>query len=297
MGNISIVIVTWNNEDEIIPCIESIRKYSDISDIVIVDSKSSDNTVEIIKNKNYNFVKLIECDENVGFSKGNNIGVREIKNNKILFLNPDTLFIENGIENLVNVNNDVGIIGCKLLNKDLTLQVSTYNFDTPINIILEQFMIGKIFPEFLKYKYSPYLSKHNKVFYPDWVIGAFMLMDKKLFEEIGGFSEEYFLYSEDMDICKKVNMIGLRIQYNPNFKIIHLAGQSEKKDINSRKQEKLLDSKFIYANKFNVSNIGILNKCYILKFKLYKMLNNNKENKYKFPKEYIKKKINFMDKE
>lgn len=291
MENISVVIVTWNNERIIMDCLNSIIKYTDVVDIVVVDSCSTDKTVEVIKESNIKKVKVIKLEQNVGFAKGNNIGVIEAKCENVLLLNPDTIFIEKGLDKLVkSLNSDVGIVGCKLLNTDKSLQPSTYNFDTPVNIILEQFMLGKLLPNFLRYSCAPYLSKHDKIFYPDWVIGAFMMIKKELFLRVDGFSEDYFLYSEDMDICKKVSNLGFRIEYNPTFAIIHLGGESEKNDISSSKQEKLLDSKIIYSRKYSRKNFKYLLYCYKIKYFLCSLFCGSKDNKYFFPKNYLVKK-------
>jgi GT2 family glycosyltransferase len=82
-------------------------------------------------------VRLVELNENVGFSKGNNIGVQYAKYDNILLLNPDTVLISDGLNNLVKeLDDSVGLIGCKLLNEDRTLQPSCYMFDTPVFMVI-----------------------------------------------------------------------------------------------------------------------------------------------------------------
>lgn len=271
---VSIIIVTWNNEDVIANCIKSINVYEkEEVEIIVVDSASTDDTVQIIKDLNISNVTIIELDQNVGFAKSNNIGVEQAKSENILFLNPDTIIIESGLEEVFKIlNSEIGVVGCRLLNNDGSLQPSCYNFETPKNLFLEQFMLGKFLPQRLKEEYTPYLGKHEKVKNVDWVIGAFIAMKKSCFTDIGGFSEDYFLYAEDMDLCYKVWKIKKKkIMFYPYYSIIHLGGQSEKKSFASSKQEKLLKSKIIFAQKYGLkNNIKTIYRCYQLKYLLFK---------------------------
>lgn len=249
---ISIIIVTWNNGKVIKKCIESILNSTDPIEIVIVDNQSTDNTIDIIKEFNFEDINLIQPNENLGFAKANNLGVSHAQGEYILLLNPDTILKKVDLLGLTRLLNDkVGLIGCKLLNQDGTLQPSCYCFDTPKNIILEQFMLGKLIPEALKKVYTPYLSKHNTQMFVDWLVGAFLLITKKDYERIGGFSTEYFLYAEDMDIAYKIHEISKRVLFDPSNSIVHLGGVSEKQDVSSSKQEKMLQSRMIFAHKYH----------------------------------------------
>lgn len=295
MKNISIIIVTWNSEDVIENCLKSISKFSKKSEVILVDSNSSDKTIQIVMGMNMSFVKVIKLNENVGFSKANNIGAKHATTNTLLLLNPDTILIMEGLEKIVTkLENDVGLIGCRLLNKDYSLQMSMFNFDTPKNIFLEQFMIGTLLPNKLKMKVVPYLSAHDEQWCPDWVIGAFMLIKKSVFFEVGGFSTEYFLYSEDMDLCKKVSLLGYKIMFVPSYQLIHLGGSSESKDKNISKQKKLLDSKYLYSQKFtlkyNMKTLFYSYKIKIFIFKVYGIFNNQKDKvkSYRQTTEYLK---------
>lgn len=292
---ISVVIVTWNCEKVIIDCLESLKKYLPNSEIIVVDSNSQDNTCKVIDDLNLGNLRLIKLNENVGFSKGNNIGVSYAKNENILLLNPDTILIKPGLEKLVGYLDDkIGLIGCKLLNQDYTLQPSCYMFDTPINIIIEQFQIGRFFSKKYKERFTPYLSGHDKKMYVDWVIGAFMIISKDLYDKVGGFSEDYFLYSEDMDLCYKVTEKGMRVLYTPDYEIIHIGGQSEATDSNSsNKFKKMLDSRLVFSKKYSLRrNMRTFLITYSIKLFIFRILrlitlnNNQVENKYYKYKNY-----------
>ncbi|MCD5324129.1 MULTISPECIES: glycosyltransferase family 2 protein [Pontibacillus] len=297
---ISVVIVTWNCERVITDCLKSLEQYLPNSEVIIVDSNSQDKTCKVIEDLKQGNIRLIKLNENVGFSKGNNIGVSYAKNENILLLNPDTVLIKPGLEKIVGYLNDkIGLIGCKLLNQDYSLQPSCYMFDTPINIVIEQFQIGRFFPDKYKKRFSPYLGDHNKKLYVDWVIGAFMIISKDLYDKVEGFSEDYFLYSEDMDLCYKVSQKGMKVLFTPDYEIIHIGGQSEANDSNtSNKFKKMLDSRLVFSKKYNHRrNMRTFLLSYTIKLFIFSILRfitqNNKQvqskyNKYKNYRIYIK---------
>ena len=150
---ITFIIVTWNNNDVIIDCIDSIYKFCKNFKIIIVDNNSSDNTVEVVNEKNYNNCKVIELEENLGFAKGNNIALKYVKTPYICYLNPDTILVEDIIiPSVKSIENDknIGIVACKLLYKNKKLQASTFNFINSKQVYFESFRIGKLFPNFIK---------------------------------------------------------------------------------------------------------------------------------------------------
>lgn len=295
-NDLSIVIVTWNSSDTIVRCINSIEFFTTEAQIIIVDSFSHDETINKIINlqQKYKNIKLVALKKNVGFSKANNIGGKYIKNDNVLFLNPDAFLIEQGIDYLTSYLSDtIGIVTCRFIGEDNQSQPVCFNFDTPINILLEQFAVGNVLPNFMRYYFTPYLSRQDKIISPDWVVGAFLLMKTKDFSAISGFSEDYFLYSEDMDICYKIHEVGKKVLYVPDYEIIHLGGQSEKQDLKISKSRKLIDSKFIFANKYHKRhNEKTLYFSYLLKYIICRLIGSNKSMRYKEIYQYIGHKIN-----
>lgn len=284
----SIIIVTWNDSNVIKDCLESLLNIMDSIEIIIVDNNSSDETAKIVKQMQSPRVNLIQPLQNLGFAKANNLGFSKAQGEFILLLNPDTILSNINLAQLTKLLNDkVGLVGCRLLNKNGSLQPSCFNFDTPKNIVLEQFMLGKLLPEPLKRKFTPYLSKHNTSMYVDWLVGAFLLMTKEDFKKIHGFSTEYFMYSEDMDIAYKIRKIGKKVLFTPKYSIIHLGGVSEKQQITSSKQEKMFRSRKIFADKYSYTdNLRLFLLSYKLKFALFSIIAN-------FSKQARRKKIEY----
>lgn len=253
-NKLTFIIVTWNNNNTIIECLDSIYKNCKEFEVVIVDNNSTDETINLIKEKRYKNCNLIVLEENVGFAKGNNIGLEQVKTEYICYLNPDTILLEDIIIPSIKVlddNKNIGLVGCKLLNLDKTLQSSTFNFINAKQVFFEAFKIGKFMPNFIKEKYFPNDSKAKKDKFVDWVIGAEMILKTDDAKLIGGFSTEYYMYVEDMDLCKKIEKaLNKKTYYLSNTELIHIGGVSESKNINYNKLEKLIKNKIIFANKF-----------------------------------------------
>lgn len=218
--NLSIIIVTWNTAEITLKCIKTINRFLQNPEIIVVDNCSIDNTVKLIsKEKN---VKIIKNKANLGFSKANNIGLKQASNEYILFMNSDIELIDNSFLNLFKYfkqSKKIGIIGPKFLNPDLTPQASVFPKQSAINAFKEFWLNQK--NSYLKY--IPNSTIPIKV----WAIsGGCILTSKTFFKSIGGWNEKYFFYFEDMDLCRKINKLNKDIIYYPNCRIIHRHGAS-----------------------------------------------------------------------
>lgn len=252
---ITFIIVTWNNSDVIIDCLESIYKYCEKFKIIIIDNNSSDNTVKLINSKKYKNCIVVDLKENLGFAKGNNYALSMVETDYICYLNPDTILLEDIINPSIDIlksNSDIGIVGSKLLYKDLRIQPSAFNFVNNKQAYIEGFRLGKFFPNFIKEKYFPNDSKGKQSKIVDWIIGAEMILSTNDAKKIEGFSEEYYMYVEDMDICKKMQKIlNKQTYYDACHKLIHIGGTSEAKNVNYNKLEMLIKNKVKFSEKFD----------------------------------------------
>ncbi len=279
MDLITFVIVTWNNQQQIRQCLQTIMKYTLVPyHIIVIDNQSSDETVQIIQQE-FPSIDLIISPDNVGFAKANNLALWQVDSEYVCFINPDTILTEDIINPSVQVlkeHHDVGLVACKLRNLDSSLQPSCFHFADAYSMAGEILHIGKLFPQFFCKKYFTNFYNAKDDFYPQWVIGAEMVMRTQEAKAIGGFSTEYYMYTEDMDLCKKVDsLLKKNIYYLANVSLIHLGGASEAQNFNYNKQEKLIQNDMIFIKKFYGENevqkaLKNMNRAYRLRLRLLK---------------------------
>lgn len=243
--DVSIVIVSYNVKEYIISCIESIYKHTKRNidfEIIVVDNNSSDGSSKKIAELFPN-VNLIQNNKNYGFSRASNYGASFSKGHYILFLNPDTIFIEdNFIFNLIELfkrKRNIGAIGPALLNTDGIIQQSFWRYPTFFNTTLSVFQL-----DFLN-KVKNYRSrKFNNLTQVDSISGAALIIKGQILNQFNGFNENLF-WMEDVDLCKRLNEANLPVFYSPKNKIIHFSGRSSKKDYKIKISNQLM-SKIVY---------------------------------------------------
>ncbi|UOK41138.1 glycosyltransferase family 2 protein [Flavobacterium enshiense] len=233
---LSVIILNYNVRYFLEQCVLSVQKaLSGIEgEIIVVDNFSVDSSCEMMKLRFPN-VRLIENKANLGFPKGNNIGVAEAKGKYICILNPDTVVAEDTFQKVLafaESKSDLGIVGCKLID-------GTGNFlpeckrgtPTPWVAFTKIFGLYKIFPKsglFNKY-YAQHLSE-NQTGKVDILVGAFMVMKRDLYLEVGGFDENCFMYSDDIDLSYTVLKTGKSNYYFHETSVIHYKGESTVRD-------------------------------------------------------------------
>jgi GT2 family glycosyltransferase len=233
---VSISIVTYNNDKVIKKCLQNIFKNTNDTDfeLIIVDNNSSDSTISIIE-KDFKNVRLIKNNRNIGFGAAHNKAIKLGRGEYHLVINPDIIFIENSIEKLLNFmekNPDVGLISPKIVSPDGTIQYlckrSPCVFDLCIRRFTPEF-IQKIFKkriDFFEMKDTDY----NKIMDVCYLSGSFMLFRKSVLEKIGGFDENFFMYSEDADITHRIGEISRALFY-PYTSVVHLWERGSHKNI------------------------------------------------------------------
>lgn len=281
------VIVTWNSEKQIGQLLDSLHRYEPKSAIVVVDNASSDGTVDIIKK--YDNVKLIQSQSNLGFAKANNLAIKSVHTQFVTFINPDARLHEPVIDHLMHdMRPSIGLIGVKILNANGALQPSMYSFQHPMTILIEQFGLGRFLPGRIQQKLSPEHSSHDRVEDTDWLLGAFLFTSTDKYHQVGGFSEDYFLYSEDMDLAYKYHLHGMKVHFDPGKSIIHQGGASEQQT-SSAKSLKLLRSFCIFARKYHLNNnIKTLYWSYRIKALIFGMIDRQRANRYRNNVKYLK---------
>ena len=229
---LSFIIVTYNSEDYIESCINHIQMVEDIPyEIIVVDNDSKDGTAGIVKDK-FSDVKLIESQENRGFSWGVNLGVSHSQYDYIFVLNPDSILLTRQFkESLHDLSlNGIGVVGPKVLNAgDRTRQFSARKYPTLKTGIFNRSSIFTSLIPNNKYsmEYLDPIENPDKAQKVDWVSGCALLFRKCIHREVGGFDNTYFVFYEDIDFCKRVADIGYGVQYNPDIIVEHEIGISK----------------------------------------------------------------------
>jgi hypothetical protein len=219
--DISIIIVNYKSKDKLITCLDSISK-SDLAglnyEVVVVENNSGDDLSDL----SYPNTKVIISPDNLGMGGGNNLGIKNSTGEFILISNPDIIFEADTIKKLYEYfKNDkaIGLIGPKLVNPDGSLQDSCVRFPKFYIPLLRRTAIGSFFPTTLDH----YLMKHtdhNKIQKVDWLLGAcFMVRRSEIKDEL--FDERYFMYFEDVDLCRQINNRGQSVVYYPEVKVTH----------------------------------------------------------------------------
>jgi GT2 family glycosyltransferase len=234
-----IIIVNFNAEKFLVECLDSIyAQTKQISfDIWVVDNNSADTSVTRVL-QNFPQMNLIENKENIGFARANNQAITKCTGDYILLLNPDTLILNNAIEKVIGFmegNPTIGICGCKVLNEDKTLQLACRrSIPTPGVAFFRLTGLSKLFPK------SKIMAKYNLTYLNpdetnevDAVSGAFLMIQKKVIDNIGLLDERFFMYGEELDWCLRVKKAGWTVMYYPEAEIIHYKGACSK--YNSRK--------------------------------------------------------------
>ena len=224
---ISVIIVTYKSEDYILFCLDSIYKSEPLhTEVIIVDNNSDDSTVPLI-GEHYPKVKIIKNQENLGFAKGCNIGARHASGDIIYFLNPDCIVSESAISKMAAqaILPDVGIVGPLLIDgKGQTLLESAREIPSDASALIK---ILKL-PLEKRYPYYRTIELENAIDAPV-LCGASMCVKTALFNEVGGFDEDFFMYGEDIDLSVRVLGLGYRNICESAAKVIHFKGESSNK--------------------------------------------------------------------
>jgi O-antigen biosynthesis protein len=253
--DISIIIVNYNVKDFLYQCLKSIEKAKrNLSvEVIVVDNASRDASVEYLQ-PFFPDVRFIALEENLGFGRANNLGFKSANGKYYLILNPDTIVQENTLEVMyeyMQANPNVGVSGCKVLNPDGSFQLACRRgFPTPWNAFSKLFGLQMLFPKSKLFAgYNQTFKDINETYEIDALIGAFMFARADVIDELDGFDEAYFMYGEDIDLCKRIKQSGFDVHYVHTTSIIHYKGESTKRsDINDIRH--FYEAMEIYAKKY-----------------------------------------------
>ena len=258
-------MINYNTPQLTANCLEALIALKPMLDldIIVIDNASCDNSVEILKSKFNKDITIKENNNNLGFATANNQGAKIAKGDFLLFLNNDTIIANDFISPCINTlikNKQLGAVSPTLLLTDKTPQKSAYGMFPTIWRLVTQMT-----------KKDPTLKYHNNYAAVDWISGYAFIIEKTIFEKINGWDANFFLYYEDIEICRKLKACSYKVAVCKDAQIIHLGGQSLK--LNSVKTKFFYESQDYYFKKWH----GAISS-FILKIfrKFYKIYNNIK---------------------
>lgn len=237
--DLSVVIINYKSKDFLKKCLKSLkeseeelkkRKYT--YEVIVVENGSGDNLKPLKKQKGLAKFKLIESKKNLGFSKGNNLGIKESVGRYVLLLNPDTVLEPNtlaGMIKFMDENPDVGLSTCyvELVKTGEIDWASHRGFPTPWASFTYYSKLSKIFPKSKLFGQYHQTWKDLKTIHEiDSPVGAFYMLRRRVLDQVGLLDEDYFMYAEDLDLAYRIKKAGYKVMYNPTYKIYHYKGIS-----------------------------------------------------------------------
>lgn len=234
MSKVSTVVVSYNSESTIEACLNSLTEEEGINQIFVVDNISTDKTVSLVKT--FSNVKVIKSERNLGFGAANNLGAKNTKGDYLLFLNPDARVEQGSVAKLAEYldrNKETAVVGPKLQNNDGSLQREMAYFPTLFSQILILLRLHRL-SFFSKFVYPDF--DYNKTQEAEHLMGAALMIRRKIFEEVEGFDPNFFLWFEETDLLKRIKDREYKIVYLSDAVVTHLVGQSTKKIPWFRKQ-------------------------------------------------------------
>ncbi|RXG16834.1 glycosyltransferase family 2 protein [Leeuwenhoekiella aestuarii] len=253
---LSVIIVNYKAWKALEDCLNSlVPVFSNFGnlEVIIVDNQSGDDEFAIFKSKFPEFC-FIQNSGNNGFSNGCNLGATSAKGDFFLFLNPDTTITAKTLKDLFNTyktHDEIGILSCRQYNENGTyykqnlLLPNLFTFFGTFRAAYRALNKSK-----LQQKFTP----HNELTYPDWVTGAVVFISKEVFEKIKGWNEDYWLYYEDVDLCKKVLNAGYKVGVLHSTELFHAHGGASRINLKTKaltKTEVIISKHTYISNHFD----------------------------------------------
>lgn len=278
MPDLSIVIVNWNVRDLLRRCLHSLfashqptlasnTQHPALStEIIVVDSASTDGSVEMVRQE-FPQVHLITSEVNLGYTGGNNLGINAGRGRYILLLNPDTEVMGDALPAMVgymNTHPDVGALGPQLLNPDGSIQSSRRRFPTLGTAFVESTVIQQWWPDnHILRRYYVQDRPDDAISEVDWATGACILLRRQAVDQVGLLDDEFFMYSEELDWCRRARDDGWKVVYLPTARVIHYEGKSSEQVMPLR-HVRFQRSKIRYFRKHHGRWAGALVRTFLL---------------------------------
>lgn len=217
---LSVIIVSYNTREMTLRCLATLAKALEgiASEVIVVDNGSNDGSVEAIRDTDPR-ARIVQNLDNLGFGAANNQGLDAAEGDFFLLLNSDAFPEANAITEMLSFlqeHADTGVAGPRILNQDGSLQVSCYKFPSPVHAWKENLWLSRGYNDW----------SHDEVREVEFVIGACMLVRREAFLDVGGFDENFFMYSEEADWERRMRDHGWKVMFVPSAQVTHLGGAS-----------------------------------------------------------------------
>lgn len=228
---LSFIIVSWNTKALLLECLESLFRETENHhwEIIVVDNASTDGSPELVRQR-FPEVKLIRNDTNLGFAKANNIGVMQSTGRYIFLINSDVKILQGCIDHMcvfADQHPEIGMLGPKILNPDGTLQPSCMGFPTLRNAFCRALALDTLFPKSQLFgRRLMTFWAHDKVRSVDMLNGCFWMVRRHALNQVGLLDENFFIYGEDIDWCKRFRQAGWQVVFFPGAEAVHYGGAS-----------------------------------------------------------------------
>jgi hypothetical protein len=236
-SSISVVIVSWNVRDLLRQCLQAVLAQTGRHQVIVVDNASTDGTLEMLR-ADFPEILIVANRENRGYTGGNNQGFQLASGKYILVLNPDTRLQPGAIVTMqafLEGHPAVAVVGPRLLWPDGSVQSSRRRFPTLMIDLLENAVVQRFWAVNVVLNRYYCNDLPNDVPQPvDWVVGACIMLRREVVEQIGGFDEGYFMYSEEADWCFRAKAAGWEVWHLPEAAIIHYHGKSSEQNLLAR---------------------------------------------------------------
>ena len=252
-ADLSVVIVSWNVRDLLRDCLRSLGDTCDDLDVelVVVDNAGADGSVEMVR-REFPGVRLLALEKNVGYAGANNRGIEASTGRNLLALNPDVLIMPGALKTIVeklDAEPRVAAVGPANLDEDEHVRPSARRFPTMTAMLYQHTLLRLVPP--LKDHYRDYKMRRfgwDRELAVDQPVGAALAVKRSVLEEVGRWDEGFFMYFEEVDLCRRIKERGWEVLFLPQARIVHLGGRSTAQ-VRSKKQMMIFRSMFRYFDK------------------------------------------------
>jgi len=264
--DVSIIVVSWNTVDLLRACLRSVFKEPAAprpvdglaAQVIVVDNASHDGSADMVRAE-FPQVELVANQDNIGFARANNQAMPLVRGRQVLLLNPDTTIYPNAVRTLVDFmdrNPKAGAVGSRLLNPDGSLQVYCYRAPTLFRELWRLLHLDRLRPLGIYDMRGWDTTRPREV---DVVQGASMMLRKSVLDTMPLFDEDYFIYSEEVDLCRRLRGRGLGVFWVPDSRVVHYGGESTRQ-VAAAMFLRLYQGKILYFRKHSGPNEARLYK-------------------------------------